>query len=249
MKSTIAPVITPSDHPKVVSAVLETKLIDKEVEHLAQLEEVIEAQFDDHVEVKVEEEVKAEMIVVGVDASIDTVNAAQFDEKNAILSAIGKDEILRWADSFKAEQGRFPRATDIKAADVEGAGALSWTVSWADVHELLSKGKTGDGEKITLRQFLVRHRELKSLSQEDAPQKKRESSISHAGLIRWIDEHKERTGLFPDSRAGKIKDTPFGWRTISAALAAGEEEWMCGGLVQFIFENYGVVGNKVVVQR
>jgi hypothetical protein len=78
--------------------------------------------------------------------------------------------------------------------------------------------------------------------------KQKKSKISESNIMVWIDEFKDQYGEFPRITSGKINGIPnVSWRAVAIALENGENDLPSGGsLSKFIFEKYGVIGNRVV---
>lgn len=156
-----------------------------------------------------------------------------------VLSNLNQSAIIAWAREFERATGRLPRVTD---GTIPGT-----TETWAGINAAMSDGTRGFESGSTLRDFLAKHLDA-------APRVGRPKSagkvINRANLLHWIEEYREENAEFPEMTSGKIPNTPFSWRAVAAALAKGENDLPGGSsLKQFIYDEFGVLGNRVVSRR
>jgi len=125
----------------------------------------------------------------------------------ANLPDITEEQILSWADSFRDSKGRWPSSDSGEIVNAPGE-------TWRGINNALKKNKRSLSTSCSLAEFLRQHRGKRNPAK--APQ------LSFATILRWIDEHKEATGEYPDAKSGSIQQQ-LGetWSTVAAAMARG----------------------------
>lgn len=80
------------------------------------------------------------------------------------------------------------------------------------------------------------------------PKKRGEfKEINEENIRYWIDEFRSKTGEFPRLNSGRIENTPHSWKSVHAALSNGDNGLPPGGgLTKFIYDAYGIIGNRLV---
>jgi hypothetical protein len=112
--------------------------------------------------------------------------------------------ILRWADSYFARHGDWPRAT---SGDIAGSGGHTW----ASVDSALQRGRGGLTGGESLVRFLARHRGRRNL--HDQPRFNMEQ------IEAWMRAHRQRHGRFPVRASGPIPEAPGEtWSAVYAAM-------------------------------
>jgi hypothetical protein len=120
-------------------------------------------------------------------------------------------QILAWADSHHQRMGRWPIAASGPIPEAPGE-------TWNAVHVALQLGCRGLPGGLTLARLLAVHRGVRHRT-EGQP-------LSVALILTWADAHHQRTGEWPTSSAGPIRNAPGEtWGAVHTALQRG-----CRGL-------------------
>jgi hypothetical protein len=136
-------------------------------------------------------------------------------------------EILRWADAHREATGKWPNLFDgsILGAKFE---------SWGAVDEALRYGFRSLAGGSSLTALLAEHR--------DARTRFHQPPLTEEQILRWADQHHERTGAWPARKSGAIPETGGEkWLLIDAVLRRGGRGLPGGSsLVRLLAEHRGV---------
>jgi len=116
--------------------------------------------------------------------------------------------ILKWADAYHARTGKWP---NINSGDVPEAPGETWR----KINHDMSRGCRGIHPKTSLARVLEQRRGL--------PPKRREP-LTFEKILKWADEHRARTGDWPDpTDRSEIRGAPHEtWYHISCSLLQGQ---------------------------
>src|SRR5262249_45495553 len=112
--------------------------------------------------------------------------------------------ILGWVDAHYARTGRWPKP---ESGLIPGSGGETWQA----VHSALGYGGRGLDLRLTLPQFLAKHRNVPSPGQK--------SRLSKALILSWADEHFRCTGKWPNVNSGAVQGASGeNWSAIAGAM-------------------------------
>ncbi len=136
-------------------------------------------------------------------------------------------KILRWADSHKRRTGSWPSRNSGAVHDAPGE-------TWTAVNVALDHGNRGLPSGSSLPRLLAKHRGVRNLGAI--------SKLTIAGILRWADMHKKRTGNWPIVAGGRITDAKGEtWTAIDHALRRGTRGLLGGSsLFGLLSERRGV---------
>jgi len=121
------------------------------------------------------------------------------------LGSLSEEQILGWADRYFEHHGAWP---------TQASGDIPGTYdSWAGVGIALRNGARGLRRHISLANLLWEKRSV--------PNKANRPKLSIEQILRWSDEHKTRTGVWPDQNSGQVHGTAETWGGIQVALTGG----------------------------
>lgn len=124
----------------------------------------------------------------------------------ANLGALSEEQILEKAARYFEHHGSWP---------TQSSGAIPGTHdTWAGVCIALQNGARGLPRQITLANLLWEKRGV--------PNKANRPRLSTEQILRWSDDHKRRTGVWPDQGSGQVYGTTETWGAIQLALAGGK---------------------------
>jgi hypothetical protein len=127
------------------------------------------------------------------------------------LPQLTEEQILAWADEHHERTGHFPTVEDGALPDTHGE-------VWINIDACLKEGHRGLPGGSSLARLLDAERGVRN--KQNLPR------LSKAQILRWADEHHERTGEWPKSHTGIVIAAPGeSWSSINSALIAG-----CRGL-------------------
>jgi|GEM_PF-383513 len=116
-------------------------------------------------------------------------------------------QILKWADEHKKSTGMWPR---VNSGLVKAAKGNTWT----GLNSALQKGLRGLPGSSSLAQLLQKHRDVRNTG--DLP------PLTVKQILKWADEHKKSTGMWPRSDSGPVKAAKGEtWTGINLALTRG----------------------------
>ena len=122
------------------------------------------------------------------------------------LGALSEEQILERADRYFEHHGSWP---------THSSGEIPGTHdTWVGVCIALQNGARGLPRQITLANLLWEKRGV--------PNKANRPRLSTEQILRWSDDHKRRTGVWPDQNSGQVYGTTETWRAIQVALAGGK---------------------------
>ena len=128
------------------------------------------------------------------------------------LSPLTIERILAWADAHHARTGRWPTAKGGPVESVPGEG-------WGKINDALKQGYRGLPDGSSLARLLARERGVRNPA---VPRPR----LTISQILVWTDAHHVRTGRWPSSLSGPVKDMPGeAWGKINYALKQG-----CRGL-------------------
>jgi hypothetical protein len=142
------------------------------------------------------------------DSSLARLFAVERGVRNpAGLPAFSEDQILAWADAFRARTGRWPRRSSGTIEEAPGE-------TWGAVEDALIRGLRGLDGQTSLAQLLARHRGIRHRA--NTP------SLALETILAWADAHHARTGTWPTVNSGPIPEAPGEtWGAVGAALQEG----------------------------
>ena len=116
-------------------------------------------------------------------------------------------QVLGWADAHHARTGGWPHARSGPIPEAPGE-------TWAKVHNALRVGRRGLAGGTSLARLLQAERGARH--QKDLPR------LSRTMVLKWADQHFNRTGRWPTLSSGPIPDAPGEtWLAVDAALRRG----------------------------
>ena len=113
------------------------------------------------------------------------------------------EQILEWADAFHHRKGIWPNAT---SGRIPGSGGESWS----SVNGALHVAGRGLPEGFSLSTLLATKRG-RVVGSKKPP-------LTIGQILDWADEHHERTGRWPTTDSGRIRNVDEIWSGINAAL-------------------------------
>ncbi len=119
------------------------------------------------------------------------------------------DEIVEWAQAYKEEHNKWPRAS---SGLVEG---VPHKMTWAMVNSALSKGLGGLSGGSSLAELLEEHFDVRGPA--DFP------DLSIAEIREWAQAHREKHDKWPRASSGPVEDARFAitWSMVNSALNKG----------------------------
>src|SRR5437879_3196396 len=105
-------------------------------------------------------------------------------------------QILRWADRHRTRTGRWPKSTDSAVVGTVGE-------TWLNLDQALRKGLRSLRPGSSLARILARHR------------------LTVEQILFWSDERHARTGSWPKSKDGVVRDARETWFGLDQALRKG----------------------------
>jgi hypothetical protein len=166
---------------------------------------------------------------------VEKARSSSSDVKEAAGTKFTVESILRHARLFKEKNGRFPKTSD---GVIPGSGG----VTWGGVNNLLRYDMVGLHRPSTLKDLLAEQDGLEKVARNVEP------VISLKHVREWVSAYVEASAEYPRATSGKVAGARVSWRQVSTWLSNNGR----GGLVQFLYDEFGVVGNSVVhavVQR
>ena len=141
------------------------------------------------------------------------------------LAPFTVDQILIWADAYKAATGDWPGQ---KSGPVAGTDE-----TWTRVDDALFKGLRGFPGGSSLAKLLADHRDVRN--HMDLP------PLTMKQILAWADAHKAATGYWPRKNAGQVTGTNETWLKVHASLQAGLRGLSAGStLAKLLAEHRGV---------
>jgi hypothetical protein len=123
------------------------------------------------------------------------------------LPPLLKDQILAWADSHHLRTGQWPNADSGPVGDALGE-------TWKNIDSTLRIGLRGFPGGSSLARLLAEERDVRNrLALPD---------LTKEQILKWADAHHKRTGLWPQSKSGRVVDAPGEtWPAIDDTLRRG----------------------------
>jgi hypothetical protein len=129
-------------------------------------------------------------------------------------------QILKWADAHRRRTGEWPHGKDGSIADTNGE-------TWWAVDMALRHGQRGFSGGSSLAQLLASKRGVKNRMAR--PQ------LSVREILRWADDHKQRTGNWPTEASGMIPQSDNDtWQAVAKALRNGRRGLRRSSLAQVL---------------
>lgn len=117
-------------------------------------------------------------------------------------------QILAWADAYHARTGRWPRSTSESIPEAPGD-------TWRSINSAVKFGRRGLKSRMTLLEFLMKHRQA-------TPKTQRRGPVSERQILAWIRAHHRRTGAWPTTQSGALSGPrKESWRGLDLALRKG----------------------------
>lgn len=151
--------------------------------------------------------------------------------KRMLLRPLSIAEILRWADIYRHDTGKWPTKS---SGGIPGARFESW----ARVDACLRAGHRGLPDGGSLARLLADERGVRNI--HDLP------LLSEELILDWADKHYQRTGQWPQGGSGKIPGSDGEkWRSVEHALRTGQRGLPGGSsLAQLLAERREVRNRK-----
>jgi superfamily II DNA or RNA helicase len=143
------------------------------------------------------------------------------------LPDITTDQILKWADIHHQKTGHWPTEN---SGDVLGASGEKWV----NIQTALSQGRRGLPSGSSLAQVLAQERDVRN--RRNLPE------LTIKQILKWADEHHNKTGKWPKVNSGNVLDAPGEkWQNIHSALYDGLRGLPSGSsLAQLLMEKRNV---------
>lgn len=155
--------------------------------------------------------------------------AAKDEATRGTLSSLSNQQILEWADAYRARTGDWPRPDS-------GPIHRRAKETWMAVEAALSLGLRGLPGGDTLRKLLARERGRRH--------KGALPPITVRQILRWADTFHKRNGFWPDDESGPIADAPGEtWKAVQVALVRGGRGLPCRSSLAKLFQEHRGVRN------
>ena len=133
-------------------------------------------------------------------------------------------EILEWADAHRERIGKWPQRNSGHARGSRGK-------TWRDVDDALIKGGRGIPAGGSLAGLLYDRRGVTG--------HRNQSPITQRMILRWVEQHRDRTGKWPTSSAGEIPGTSgLTWKQLNQVMLRGRRGLTAGSSVARMMEKY-----------
>src|SRR5258708_14676951 len=119
-------------------------------------------------------------------------------------SALTMEEILRWAEAWKARTGAWPGQRSGRIPESGGR--------WSAIEGALRNGLRGLPPGLSLARLLAERRGVQRYSAAGKP------LLTIEEILCWADAWKARTGAWPGQRSGRIPESGGRWDAIEGAL-------------------------------
>ncbi|HEY3243171.1 MAG TPA: hypothetical protein VGM03_07455 [Phycisphaerae bacterium] len=144
-------------------------------------------------------------------------------------------QILAWADAHQQRTGQWPKYNSGPVHDATGE-------SWGAINGALHGGHRGLPRGSTLERFLAKHRGFRT--QRDLRR------LSIRRILAWADAHHRRTGDWPHTHSGAIREAPGEtWARIYAALHRGSRGLAGGDSLPKLLRRYRGVRSPTTAPR
>ena len=141
------------------------------------------------------------------------------------------EKILGWADEHKKRTGKWPNQKFGVVSDVVNE-------TWVAIHTALRIGLRGLPGGSSLARLLEKERDVRNI--HNLP------DLTIDQILKYVDEHKKRTGKWPVVKSGQLYNVPEeNWVSINGYLTQGQRG-LAGGssLAKLLEEKRGVVNEK-----
>jgi hypothetical protein len=149
--------------------------------------------------------------------------------KSSIRPPLRIEQILKWADQYFEEHGRYPNVNS-------GSVINTFDETWRRLDEALCRGYRGlpKRPRSSLAQLLQKRRGVRN--SEFPPQ------LSPKHIAKWAQSHHSKLGKWPRAHSGKIEEVPGEtWMAVDMALRKGKRGLAKGGsLAKFLQLRFGV---------
>jgi hypothetical protein len=149
--------------------------------------------------------------------------------KRLLRRALSIPEILRWADAHRETHGKWPTK---ESGDVVSARFESWSAVDA---ALRSGNRTLPGGS-SLARLLAVHRGARNI--QDLP------PLTEDQILEWADEHRARTGTWPNGDSGPVLRTKEKWHGIDHALIVGSRDLTPGSSIAKLLARHRGTRNR-----
>jgi hypothetical protein len=124
-------------------------------------------------------------------------------------------QILAWSDGYRSRTGHWPTSESGPIAEAPGE-------TWRAVDQALRVGIRGVAGSSSLARLLAAQRHARNLC--------RLPRLTLRRILTWADGHRRRTGCWPTSRSGPVREAPGEtWGAIAIALQRGRRGLPVGG--------------------
>jgi hypothetical protein len=145
------------------------------------------------------------------------------------------EQILRWADAYHEEHGRWPDGAS-------GRVAAAPAESWPNISQMLRTGGRGLPGGSSLGRLLAEQRGVRNWTSLPA--------LSIDQILAWADAHHAATGRWPTVDSGAVKDAPDEiWRRIDAALKQGTRGLPGGSALGRLLDEHRPWGRRSLAIR
>jgi hypothetical protein len=142
-------------------------------------------------------------------SSLPQLLAARREVRNVrAVPQLTEEQILSWADAHRARTGQWP---------IIGGGAILEAPgeTWTAVNHALVRGTRGLPGGVSLTCLLAERRGARH--RLDPP------ALTQEEILSWADAHRARTGQWPRSDSGPVREAPGEtWTTVDACLRQGK---------------------------
>ncbi len=123
------------------------------------------------------------------------------------LPDLSSEQILKWADAFHEQTGKWPNRKSGPIAESQGE-------TWQAVDHALARGRRGLPGGSSLAKLLGLERNV--------PTRVLAAQLSPELILSWMDAHEHRTGKWPGQNSGPIAEAPGeNWKRIDGLLRRG----------------------------
>jgi hypothetical protein len=144
-------------------------------------------------------------------------------------------QILDWADAHKQRTGKWPEAS---------SGKVQGTIDerWVNIDQCMRKGLRGLRPGNSLAKLLAERRGKRN--------RKQLPKYALQRILKWADAFHRRTGKWPITSSGPIKDAPGEtWLAVDIALRKGQRGLPGGTSLAQLLDRCRAVQNRLAVPR
>ncbi len=126
----------------------------------------------------------------------------------ANLPRLTVKQILRWSDDHRRRAGRWPTLESGPIPETRGE-------KWFNIDAALRQGQRGLAGGSSIARLLDKHRGVRNVRYPPR--------LTHQKILRWADAHHRRTGKWPRTTSGPLKENQDEkWSAIDGALSDGQ---------------------------